>query len=150
MILIGVVLNERDRRRLWDSIRDSTLLMTRLQVAHSLRERLLRAVFDVSFAAQVTQCGDLQVVGEWPALDQLLGMPMTDRNLSTYMPSDDRERFLEYVRLAATNSDEAVPACLLSVHFKPQTDCVLAANMYIVSATDEPVLTVCLSTKIAE
>lgn len=150
LILIGVMLNENDRRRLWDSCRDSALLMARLRIAHSLRERLLRAVFDVSFAAQITPSGDLQVVGEWPALDHLMGSPTADTKLSSHMPSSDRDRFLDYVRRAVNNTDEANPACLLSVHFEPEAGRSLAANMYIVSTAGEPVLTVCLSTRVAE
>jgi hypothetical protein len=146
MILVGVVLHERDRRRLWDSCRNASLLMARLKVAHSLRERLLRAVFDVSFAAQVLPSGDLQVVGEWPALDDFIGRSMMDSKMSSHMPSVDRARFFDYVRRAMNNTDEAIPACLLSVHFEPEPGCSLAANMYIVSTAEDPVLTVCLST----
>merc|ERR1719409_1070740 len=95
----------------------------------------------------MTQSGDLQVVGEWPALDHFIGASMADRTLSSLMPSNDRDRFLDYVRRAVNNTNEDIPACLLSVHFEPEPGCSLAANMYIVSAADEPVLTVCLSTK---
>jgi len=150
MILLGVVLHERDRRRLWDSCCDAAHLMTELKVAHSLRERLLRSVFDVSFAAQITQSGDLQVVGEWPAFDNFIGTPMTGCTLTSQMPNSDKDRFLHYVRQAVNNTDEAIPACLFSVNFEPETGCSLAANMYIVSASQESVITVCLSTKGAE
>ena len=47
-------------------------------------------------------------MGEWPALDHFTGMPMADSSLSAYMPKCDRARFLEYVRLAVNNTDEAL------------------------------------------
>lgn len=150
LIFTGNVLHERDRRCRWDAWREAETLNSRLKTAHSLRERLLRAVFDVSFAAQITQSGDLQVVGEWPALDSFMGTLMAERKLSSFMPSGDRARFLEYVRLAVSTTGEAgeaLPAFLLQVHFEPESGCSLTANMYIVSAAEESVLTVCLSTK---
>jgi hypothetical protein len=149
LTLVGVVLHERDRRRMWESWCDAETLMTRLQTAHSLRERLLRAVFDVSFAAELEpESGDLRVVGEWPALDSFLGMPMKDMKLSGYLPGVDTARFFDYVRGAVVATDEAIPACLMQVSFETASGCSIPANMYVVSTALDPVLTVCLSTKI--